>query len=194
MAIKERRPVGALLLLACLSLLWGLNWPAMKVALGEMPVLPFRALCLLVSGPILLGLAALRGGIALRPQEIPALLLAAFFNVTLWHVLTGLGVSLMPAGRASIIAYTMPAWATLLGAAVLGERLTKARLAGLAHLERRHAPARIGDPALQGILHVQKKPLRGSALELIGVELAREAPSVGPLDHEEIQIVDRTGR
>jgi len=132
MAITERRPLGALLLLACLSLLWGLNWPAMKVALGEMPVLPFRALCLLVSGPILLGLAALRGGIALRPQEIPALLLAAFFNVTLWHVLTGLGVSLMPAGRASIIAYTMPAWATLLGAAVLGERLTKARLAGLA--------------------------------------------------------------
>ena len=132
MAITERRPVGALLLLASLSLLWGLNWPAMKVALGEMPVLPFRALCLLVSGPILLGLAALRGGVALRPQEIPPLLLAALFNVTLWHVLTGLGVSLMPAGRAGIIAYTMPAWATLLGAALLGERLTRARLAGLA--------------------------------------------------------------
>ncbi len=132
MPAEERRPVGALLLLAALSLLWGLNWPAMKVALGEMPVLPFRALCLLVSGPILLGFAALRGGIALRPREVPPLLFAALFNVTLWHVFTGLGVSLMPAGRASIIAYTMPAWATLLGTLLLGERLTIARLAGLA--------------------------------------------------------------
>ncbi|HUH83364.1 MAG TPA: DMT family transporter [Stellaceae bacterium] len=131
MSVTERRPVGALLLLASLSLVWGLNWPVMKVALGEMPVLPFRALCLLVSGPVLLGFAALRGGIALRPQEIPPLLLAAFFNVTLWHVLTGLGVSLMPAGRASIIAYSMPAWATLLGALLLRERVTMARLAGL---------------------------------------------------------------
>jgi drug/metabolite transporter (DMT)-like permease len=131
-AQAEPRPLGAFLLLAALSILWGLNWPAMKIALSEIPVLPFRALCLMISGPILLGIAALRGGVAIPPREMPPLLLAALCNVTLWHVFTGLGVSLMPAGRASLIAYTMPAWAILLGTLLLDERLTAARLAGLA--------------------------------------------------------------
>ena len=125
-------PVGALLLLGALSLVWGLNWPAMKVALGEISVLPFRALVLMTSGPILLGIAALKGRVALPLREIPLLLLAALCNVTLWQVFTALGVSLMPAGRASLIAYTMPAWTIPLGAVLLGERLTAPRLAGLA--------------------------------------------------------------
>jgi drug/metabolite transporter (DMT)-like permease len=125
-------PVGALLLLGALSLVWGLNWPAMKVALGEISVLPFRALVLITSGPILLGIAALKGRVAPRPREIPLLLLAALCNVTLWQVFTALGLSLMPAGRASLIAYTMPAWTIPLGAVLLGERLTAPRLAGLA--------------------------------------------------------------
>jgi drug/metabolite transporter (DMT)-like permease len=109
-------------LLAALSLFWGLNWPIMKVVLGEIPVLPFRALCLLSSGPLLLAIAALRGDpMALRRHEIGPLILAALLNVTLWHLFSAYGVSQMAAGRASIIAYTMPAWAMLLGAVVLGE-------------------------------------------------------------------------
>jgi drug/metabolite transporter (DMT)-like permease len=167
MRAEERRPIGALLLLATLSLLWGLNWPAMKVALGEMPVLPFRALCLLVSGPILLGLAAFRGGIALRPREVPPLLLASLFNVTLWHVFTGLGVSLMPAGRASIIAYTMPAWATLLGTLLLGERLTIARLAGLAL-----GMGAIGVLILPNLAHIVAAPTGALAMVLAALSWA----------------------
>jgi len=113
---------GAYVLLAALSLFWGLNWPVMKVVLGEIPVLPFRALCLIASGPLLLAIAALRGdALALKRHEIVPLLLAALLNVTLWHLFSAYGVSLMAAGRASIIAYTMPAWAMLLGALVLGE-------------------------------------------------------------------------
>jgi len=113
---------GAYVLLAALSLFWGLNWPVMKVVLGEIPVLPFRALCLIASGPLLLAIAALRGDtLALKRHEIAPLLLAALLNVTLWHLFSAYGVSLMAAGRASIIAYTMPAWAMLLSALVLGE-------------------------------------------------------------------------
>ena len=129
----RRTSQGAFLLLVVISLFWGLNWPVMKLALGKIPVLPFRAICLLVSGPAMLAIAALGGNrIRIPRREIAPLLAAALFNVTLWHIFTGYGVSLMPAGRASIIAYTMPAWASLLGAVVLGERLTLGRLAGLA--------------------------------------------------------------
>ena len=121
-ATTRHHAAVAYVLLAALSLFWGLNWPVMKVVLGEIAVLPFRALCLIVSGPLLLAIAALRGDrLALKRHEIMPLLLAALLNVTLWHLFSAYGVSLMAAGRASIIAYTMPAWAMLLGALVLGE-------------------------------------------------------------------------
>ncbi|HWI25511.1 MAG TPA: DMT family transporter [Stellaceae bacterium] len=129
----ERRPAqAALLLLAMTSLFWGLNWPVMKLALTGIPVLPFRAICLLVAGPTMLTIARLRGdSLRLSRGEALRLTLAAFFNVTLWHLSTAYGVSKMPAGRASIIAYTMPAWASLFGALFLGEKLTWSRVAAL---------------------------------------------------------------
>jgi drug/metabolite transporter (DMT)-like permease len=46
-------------------------------------------------------------------------------------VFSAYGVSLMPAGRASIIAFTMPLWATIAAAYVLGERITPSKIAGL---------------------------------------------------------------
>lgn len=123
---------GALLLLAATSLCWGLNWPVMKLALTGIPVLSFRALCLATAGPAMLAIAWLRGDrLAVAPRELLPLLLAALFNVTLWHIFTAYGVSLMPAGRASIIAYTMPAWATLFGVLLLGEPLTPTRWGAL---------------------------------------------------------------
>lgn len=129
----RRPPAAAFLLLAALSLCWGLNWPIVKVALVDIPVLPFRALCVLISGPVLLGIAVLRGNSILIPRrEIAPLLLAAFLNVTTWHVLSAYGVLLMPAGRASIIAYTMPAWAILFSAIILHEPLTARGILGLA--------------------------------------------------------------
>jgi len=131
-ATARRPALGPLLILAATSLFWGLNWPVMKVALAGIPVLPFRALCLLIAGPAMLALARLGGDrLALPRREIKPLLLASLFNVTLWHLTTAYGVTQMPAGHASIIAYTMPAWATLLGMLFLGERLTPARGAGL---------------------------------------------------------------
>ena len=46
--------IAPYLLLASLSLFWGLNWPGMKIILTEMTVWWFRALCLVFGG----GLAA----------------------------------------------------------------------------------------------------------------------------------------
>jgi drug/metabolite transporter (DMT)-like permease len=131
-ATSRQATRSAFVLLAGITVVWGLNWPVMKVALGAIPVLPFRGLCLAISGPSLLAIAAAQGsGIAVPRREILPLLLAALFNIALWHLFTGYGVLELPAGRASIIAYTMPAWATVLGPLFLGERLRAPRLAGL---------------------------------------------------------------
>jgi drug/metabolite transporter (DMT)-like permease len=52
-------------------------------------------------------------------------------NITGWHLFTANGLVHIDAGRASIIAYTMPLWATILSRLILKERLTVARVVGL---------------------------------------------------------------
>lgn len=122
----------AILLLASLSLFWGLNWPGMKIILSEMTVWWFRAMCLVIGGSILMTLSALSGNrCRLRRAEIKPVLSCGCFAILGWMVFSAYGVSLMPAGRASIIAFTMPLWATLFAAFALGEPVTRNKVFGL---------------------------------------------------------------
>ncbi|MEO1611162.1 MAG: DMT family transporter [Pseudomonadota bacterium] len=120
------------LMLASLGLFWGLNWPGMKIALTELPVWWFRSFSVGVGATGLLLIAAASGQ-RVRParSDLKPLLICAAFNILGWHILTAYGVSLMAAGRASIIAFTMPVWASLLAAAFLGERITGWKIGGL---------------------------------------------------------------
>ena len=120
------------IMLASLGLFWGLNWPGMKIALEELPVWWFRTLSV-GGGAAGLLIIALISGQKLRPAraEILPLTLCAVFSILGWHIFTAYGVSLMAAGRASIIAFTMPVWAALLAAVLLGERITTWKIIGL---------------------------------------------------------------
>lgn len=120
-------------MLAALTVAWGFNWTALKVALSEVPPWTFRSLCLGLGSAVLF--AALRAGG--QPLQIPKtqwreLLLLAFLNITCWNMLIAFGVALIPSGRASILAYTMPIWAIPLSVWLLRERITRRRKAGLA--------------------------------------------------------------
>ena len=125
-------PLYGILLLVSLSLFWGLNWPGMKIALGEITVWWFRAMSVTVGGLGLLGVAAITDKRLMPTRaEIGPLIVCATFGMLGWHVLTAYGVSIMPAGRASIIAFTMPVWAALLATVFLSERMTLYKVAGL---------------------------------------------------------------
>jgi drug/metabolite transporter (DMT)-like permease len=120
-------------LLAGLTFAWGFNWTAMKVALEDVSPWTFRSLCL-GFGSAVLFLALRMGGqrLAVPRGQWPRLALLAFFNITCWNVLIAFGMTMIPSGRAAILAYTMPALAIPLSVWVLGERLTAHKLAGLA--------------------------------------------------------------
>ncbi|MBW1996688.1 MAG: DMT family transporter [Deltaproteobacteria bacterium] len=124
-------PLGIFLLIS-LTLFWGLNWPIMKIALMEIPPWTFRTLCLVLGGIGLMILARAKGlSLAIPRGELKPLLLVASMNITGWHILSAHGLSRINASRATIIAFTMPIWATLLGRLVLGEKLSLLRLLGL---------------------------------------------------------------
>lgn len=116
-----------------LTLAWGFNWTALKVALAEVPPWTFRSLCLGLGSAVLF-LALRAGGQSLAPPrgQWGRLWLLALLNITAWNMLVAFGVALIPSGRAAILAYTMPVWAVPLSVWLLGERITGAKLAGLA--------------------------------------------------------------
>jgi len=137
---RQTVPLAAVLLLAGLTVAWGACWPAMKFAVGEFPVLTFRFLTAFGGGVFMLALSALQGSpIALPRREWGITAFAALFNVTGWFYLTGLGLTLLPASRASVIAYTMPLFAIL--SAVIFNALIIIALIPLALRGVRYAPA-----------------------------------------------------
>jgi drug/metabolite transporter (DMT)-like permease len=130
---QEHLPARLWGLLAGLTLVWGFNWTAMKVAIAEIAPLTFRTLCLGVGAGVLFAvLRARREPLAVPRDQWPRLVLIAFFSITLWNLLVVYGLAYLPSGRAAILAYTMPAWAIPLSVLLLGERFTARRLLGLA--------------------------------------------------------------
>ncbi len=130
---QEHLPARLWWVLAGLTVVWGFNWTAMKVAIVDIAPFTFRTLCLgLGSGVLFAFLRASGQPLAIPRDQWKRLALIAFFNITCWNVLVVFGLSLLPSGRAAILAYTMPAWAIPLSVLLLGERLTLRKLAGLA--------------------------------------------------------------
>ena len=128
----EPLPRRGFVLLAALTLMWGVNWPMLKLALTELPVLTFRGLCLFCAGLIILVLhRALGRSLRVPRHQWRPLLISGFFNITVWHLATGFGLVYTTSGRAAIIAYTMPVWTVPIGYVVLGERPGWRRLSAL---------------------------------------------------------------
>ncbi|MEM7206259.1 MAG: DMT family transporter [Pseudomonadota bacterium] len=132
-AAKQPLPRLGYIFLAAITIFWGLNWPGMKITLAEVPVWWFRASCVWFGAFALLSLSALSGNrIKPRKDELAPIIWCAVFNVCGWHIFSAYGVSQIPAGRASIIAFTMPLWASLLAVYYLQEKFSLVKALGLA--------------------------------------------------------------
>ncbi|GAB2178450.1 DMT family transporter [Dongia sp. agr-C8] len=133
MSPSSARHRTGFLLLVSITLFWGINWPAMKLSVNEVPVWAFRTICLLVGGIGLLAICRAFGYSLYVPrEERRPLLIAALGNITCWHIFSALGVHHMAPGRASILAFTMPLWAAVIAALWTRERLTGLTVAALA--------------------------------------------------------------
>ena len=120
--MMSRQQAWALL---ALTLMWGVNWPMMKLSLQEMSPLYFRASTMLLGAGWLFFYVRRRGE-RMWPagREWSAIALLALPNVLGWHTLSIFGVQELASGRAAILGFTMPIFTVLLGAAFFGERIT----------------------------------------------------------------------
>lgn len=120
--------------LVALTLMWGVNWPMMKLSLREMTPLYFRALTMTV-GALWLMVYFRARGVPMLPQgsQWRSVAVLALPNMLGWHTFAILGVKELASGRAAILGFTMPVWTVLIGVLFLGEKLTaRVQLATLA--------------------------------------------------------------
>jgi drug/metabolite transporter (DMT)-like permease len=118
--------------LALLTVVWGLNWPVMKLGVTGFPPLTFRMLCLLIGTPVLgMGLLAMKVPFRVPRQYWRELLVLAIFNMFIWHVLIILAVQYLSSGRSAILGYTMPIFSALIGAFIFQNQLSKRAWGGV---------------------------------------------------------------
>jgi hypothetical protein len=119
--------------LVLLTLIWGINWPIMKIGVTGFPPLTFRMLCMWLGTPVLgLALLAMKVPFRIERRHWRELMVLAVFNMLIWHALIILAVQSLSSGRSAILGYTMPIFSAVLGALVFGDQLAKRAWGGVA--------------------------------------------------------------
>ncbi|HEY7661562.1 MAG TPA: DMT family transporter [Xanthobacteraceae bacterium] len=132
-APHDHADATARLMLVAVSLCWGLSWPAMKIALGEIPPFSMRVGTSGLATVILLALAVLQRR-NIRIGSLRAcghLVVAGCLNVAFFTLLTAFAQLATTTSRVAVLTYTMPIWAALFARFVLRERLTPTRVGAL---------------------------------------------------------------
>src|SRR6266849_452906 len=120
---------AARLMLVALSLAWGLTWPAMKIALSEIPPFSMRVGTSGLATLTLFTIALLKGReVTIRSAATGRhLVVAGSLNVACFTLLSAFAQLATTTSRVTVLSYSMPIWAALLARPVLGERLDTTR-------------------------------------------------------------------
>jgi len=165
-ATSTRVTAGALIPVAVITLLWGFNWPILKMGVAELAPLTFRALTLPFAAIGLLVIGRIAGDSIRIPRAMwGKVALLALFNITGWNALLLFGVQQLPAGRSAILAFTMPVWSVLISLALLHEPLSRRKAVGLAL-----GMLGMGLLLFDDIRHLQRTPV--AALLILGASIS----------------------
>jgi drug/metabolite transporter (DMT)-like permease len=125
---QHRLQVGAIVLLV---LAWGSTFAAVKVGLDSAPPILFGGLRSVLGGAVMVVLALARSGRPALRDTWPAYAVLTLLNVVLFFSLQTLAILELPSGLASVLIYLQPVLVGVLAAPLLGESLSRFKVAGL---------------------------------------------------------------
>jgi hypothetical protein len=86
---RGSRTIVTRLIPIALALLWGLNWPAVRLCLNEIPPFGLRMIGLTLGAAILFALAKFTGrSLAVRPDQRLRLITSGILNIAIFNVTT----------------------------------------------------------------------------------------------------------
>lgn len=120
------------LLLGALVVIWAVSWPVIKVGVATVPPLWFGCLRYVVATICLFAFVAARGDLALPSRSDRRLIaVSGALQMGAFSALTGLALTILPPGRASVLAFSTPLWVVPLAAWRLDERVSTRSLVGV---------------------------------------------------------------
>jgi drug/metabolite transporter (DMT)-like permease len=120
-------------LLIFLVLIWAISWPVIKVGVTAVPAIWFGCFRYTIAAICLFALVALRRELAFPSRSDWSLIaVSGALQLAAYSALTGLALTILPPGRASVLAFSTPIWVVPLAAWRLHERVSLLALLGVA--------------------------------------------------------------
>ncbi|WP_342640135.1 DMT family transporter [Rhodoligotrophos ferricapiens] len=115
-----------------LASMWGLNWPAVKIALNEISPWTLRAIGLTCAGIVLAVAALIRGNrLSVSRREVGPLILAGMLTIAGFNLFLAFAQLMTSTSRAVIVTFTMPVWTVIFARLFLAEPLDRQRMTGI---------------------------------------------------------------
>ena len=132
-ATVEANRIHHRLLLILLVLTWAISWPVIKVGVATVPPIWFGCLRYAVAALCVFALVGMREGFNFPSRSDWSLVVVSgALQMGAYSALTGLALTILPPGRASVLAFSTPIWVVPLAAWRLRESISRQALAGTA--------------------------------------------------------------
>jgi drug/metabolite transporter (DMT)-like permease len=121
-------------LLVLLAFAWGTNWPAIKIGLEELSPWGYRLIGFTISATFLAILVKVQGFSLAVPRGAIRwhIIVSSSLNIVAFGLFSTFAQLTASTGRVAVVTYSFPVWASLLGWLVLGEKLNRNAIVGLA--------------------------------------------------------------
>lgn len=120
------------LLLALLVVIWAVSWPVIKIGVTTVSPIWYGCLRYVIATGCLFAFVALRGELVFPSRSDWRLVaVSGVLQMGAYSALTGLALTRLPPGRASVLAFSTPLWVVPLAAWRLHERITRRALFGV---------------------------------------------------------------
>src|SRR5215510_16359715 len=119
------------ILVALLILSWAISWPLIKVGVATVPPIWYACFRYGIAALCLFALVTARHEAAFPPRaDWPLVVVSGMFQMAGYSALTAFALTILPPGRASVLAFSTPIWVVPLAAWWLHERTSPAALLG----------------------------------------------------------------
>jgi drug/metabolite transporter (DMT)-like permease len=119
-------------LLLLLVVTWAVSWPAIKVGVSVVPPLWYACLRYLIAAACLFALLMLRRQLLFPARsDWPLIAVSGALQMGIYSALTSVALTVLPPGRAAVLAFSTPIWVVPLAAWRLRERISPVGLLGV---------------------------------------------------------------
>jgi len=110
---------------------WAISWPLVKVGVATVPPIWYACFRYTIAASFLFVLVALRHEAALPPRaDWPLVAVSGVLQMAAYSALAAVALTVLPPGRASVLAFSTPIWVVPLATWCLRERASRTVLFG----------------------------------------------------------------